>query len=75
MKYVILKDNDNSGIVYSRFVCDRCWKAEEVRLAATDYIDVREVREVTPTTLSRIFPPLVDEPECSVCGVVFSHEE
>jgi len=66
--HVVIKDHDNFGFVYDEFYCPDCLK---------DWVMKFEEKEIlrrkitTPKYLSRLYPPLVNEPHCDRCGLRF----
>ena len=68
--HVVLKDHENSGFVWDDFYCPACL---EERVAHAEHLEVLQKHLTTPKHLSRLFPPIVNEPVCAGCGLVFNH--
>ena len=68
--HVVLKDNENSGFVWDDFYCSGCL---EKWVAQAEHLEILRQYPVTPNHLSRIYPPIVNEPVCVGCGLVFNH--
>lgn len=66
--HVTMKDPENSGYTWRKFYCPYCMdKKQEV---STWLMFLKRIR-VTPLYLSRLYPPLVNEPVCADCGILF----
>ena len=65
---VVIKDHDNSGFVYDEFYCLECLKDWVLKF---DCLEILRREKVTPQHLSRLYPPLVNEPHCDRCGLMF----
>ena len=59
---------DNSGYTWREFYCPDC--LEKKRSISTWLTFLKQVH-VTPKYLSRLYPPLVNEPVCAGCGCLF----
>lgn len=68
--HAVIKDWDNSGLVYDDFYCPECL---ESRVLICDFKEILRLAITTPKYLSRLYPPLVNEPVCAVCGARFRH--
>ena len=66
--HVVVKDHENSGYVYDEFYCSPCL---ENWVRQFDNLEILRQTTATPQHLSRIYPPLVNEPVCAVCLVLF----
>ena len=66
--HVIFKDPENSGYVWDDFYCPECLKE---KLSSATWLKVIRQAKVTPKYLSRLYPPLVNEPVCDECRTVF----
>jgi len=66
--HVTLKDPQNSGFTWREFYCPAC--LEKKRAASTWLVFLKQV-PVTPEYLSGFYPPLVNEPVCRDCGLLF----
>lgn len=66
--HVVFKDPENSGYVWDDFYCPECL---EKKLAESTWLEVLRRAKVTPKYLSRLYPPLVNEPWCHECHTVF----
>ena len=65
--HLTVKDPENSGHVWNDFYCPDCLE----RMLASSRLEVIRQEKVTPQHLSRLYPPLVNEPVCDECGSVF----
>jgi len=65
---VIMKDHENSGYVWDEFYCPDCLNR---KANANNYLAVLRQAIVTPRYLSGIYPQLVNEPVCDMCGHIF----
>jgi len=66
--HVVIKDHENSGYVWDEFYCPTCldrWVIQH------DNLEILRQATATPQYLSRLYPPLVNEPVCRECGVLF----
>jgi len=70
MFHVVVKDYENSGFVWDAFYCQACL---EKNIATAKHLEILQQHTVTPEHLSRIYPPLVDEPVCENCGTIFNY--
>ncbi len=68
--HVVIKDHDNSGYVWNAFFCLDCLKSRIMNGTGREIL--RSIL-ATPRFLSRLYPPLVDEPICSECGDLFTY--
>ncbi|GAB6906648.1 conserved hypothetical protein [Desulfosarcina cetonica] len=68
--HVVLKDHENSGYVWDEFYCSRCLNDQITKFQQLEIL--RQTR-ASPQYLSRLYPPLINEPECRECGAVFNH--
>ena len=66
--HVVIKDHENSGFVYDEFYCPDCLKDWVMKFEEKEILR-REI--TTPQWLSRLYPPLVNEPHCDRCGLMF----
>ncbi|MFO7740344.1 MAG: hypothetical protein R6V46_17835 [Desulfatiglandaceae bacterium] len=63
--HAVIKDHDNSGYVWDAFFCKDCLNS---LIMKHEYGEVLRRNMATPKYLSRLYLPLVDEPNCSECG-------
>ena len=68
--HVVIKDHDNSGYVWDAFFCLDCLNSRIMKHKAREVLNRNTA---TPKYLSRLYPPLVDEPSCSECGDFFTY--
>ena len=68
--HVVLKDHENSGYVWGEFLCPDCLIS---RVMKFEHQEILRQTMATPQYLSRLYPPLVNEPHCRECGVIFTH--
>jgi|GEM_PF-6669088 len=68
--HVVVKDHENSGYVWDEFYCPNCL---ERWLVQFNHLEILRKVQTTPQHLSRLYPLLVNEPSCRVCGAVFMH--
>jgi len=68
--HVVIKDHDNFGYVWDAFLCLDCLNS---RIMKHEDREVLRRNLATPKYLSRLYPPLVDEPNCSECGDAFTY--
>ena len=68
--HVVLKDHENSGYVWDEFFCPICL---EKWVTKSDHLEILCQTIASPQYLSRVYPPLVNEPYCRECGVIFTH--
>jgi hypothetical protein len=66
--HVTMKEPENSGYSWRGFYCAYCM--DNKRAVSTWLVFLKHVR-VTPQYLSRLYPPLVNEPVCADCGILF----
>ena len=66
--HATLRDPENSGYTWREFYCVAC--LERKRAESTWLIFLKEI-PVTPKHLSRLYPPLVNEPVCAECSCLF----
>lgn len=66
--HVVIKDHENSGYVWDDFYCPSCLYRWVIR---HDNLKILRQATVTPQYLSRLYPPLVNEPACRECGKLF----
>ena len=66
--HVVIKDHENSGYVWDDFYCPACLENWVMKF---DNLEILRQATVTPQYLSRLYPPLVNEPECRRCRVLF----
>jgi hypothetical protein len=66
--HVVIKDHENSGYVWDDFYCLACL---DRRVIQHDNLEILRQAIATPQHLSRLYPPLVNEPVCRECGLVF----
>jgi len=68
--HAVVKDHDNSGYACEAFFCKDCLNGWIIK-----HEDREALRRnlATPRYLSRLYPPLVDEPNCSECGDSFTY--
>ena len=68
--HVVIKDQENSGYVWDEFYCPDCLCQ---KLKANNCLEVLRQAIATPRYLSRIYPQLVNEPVCDMCGLRFQY--
>ena len=68
--HLILRDQANSGYVWDDFYCPDCLKD---RVTNSDHLEILRQTMATPQYLSRLYPPLMNEPHCRKCGVIFTY--
>ena len=66
--HVVIKDHENSGYVWDDFFCPECLGR---LLKACNWLEILKRSGLTPQYLSRLYPPLVNEPVCVECDLVF----
>ena len=66
--HATIKDPANSGYTWREFYCPACMKQKQA--TSTRLTFMKQV-PVTPKYLSRMYPPVVDEPVCRGCGRLF----
>ena len=54
--HAVIKDWDNSGLVYDDFYCPGCL---ESWVLSFDFKEILRLAKTTPQYLSRLYPPLV----------------
>ena len=59
--HVILKDYQNSGYVWNEFYCPDCLKDLATN---SEHLKILNQNIATPQYLSRLYPPLMNEPHC-----------
>ena len=67
--HVVIKDHENSGYVYDEFYCPDCLENWVMKF---DCLEILRRATTTPRYLSRLYPPLVNEPHCNHCGIMFT---
>lgn len=67
--HVVVRDHENSGYVWDEFYCPTCLENWIVKF---DSLEILRQTMATPQYLSRLYPPLVNEPQCRECGVRFT---
>ena len=70
MYHVVVKDWDNFGSIWDDFYCPECL---EPYVFQHHWLEVICCVEITPKYLSRLYPPLVNEPTCRICGEIYRH--
>lgn len=70
MYHVVLKDYENAGYIWDEFFCSECLKCSVTK---SEHLEILKQVVATPKYLSRIYPPLVNEPHCCKCGRMFTH--
>lgn len=68
--HVVVKYYDNSGFVWDDFFC---WECLRKHVWNAEHLWVLRCERGTPQYLSRIFPQLVNEPTCCLCGLMSNH--
>ena len=68
--HVVLKDHENSGYVWDEFFCPDCLISQVMKF---EHQEILRQTMANPQYLSRLYPPLVNEPHCRECGVIFTH--
>ena len=66
--HVTIKDPENSGYTWREFYCTAC--LQKKRATSTCLTFLKQI-PVTPKYLSGFYPPLVNEPVCRGCGLLF----
>ena len=66
--HVTIKAPDNSGYTWCEFYCPTCLEKKRV---TSQWLEFLKQSPVTPKYLSRLYPPLVNEPECAECKLLF----
>ena len=68
--HLILRNQADSGHVWDEFYCPRCL---ENWIMQVENIEIICQTIATPQLLSRLYPPLMNEPHCRKCVVVFTY--
>ena len=68
--HLILRDQANSSYVWDEFYCPDCL---ESWIMKSKNIEILRKTIATPKYLSRFYPPLMNEPHCRECGVIFTY--
>jgi hypothetical protein len=66
--HVVIKDHQNSGYSWDEFYCPECL---DRMLNSCAGLEILNRSSITPQYLSRLYPPLVNEPVCVECDLVF----
>lgn len=66
--HVTMKDPENSGYTWREFYCSSCVDKKQ---SVSTWLQFLDRTHVTPQYLSRLYPPLVNEPVCADCGILF----
>jgi hypothetical protein len=68
--HVVLKSHENSGYVWDEFYCPDCLMDFIMKF---EHLEILRRTMATPKYLSRLYPPLVNKPQCRECGVIFTY--
>jgi hypothetical protein len=66
--HVVIKDHENSGYVWDDFFCRECL---DKMVNSCTGLEIIKRSRLTPQYLSRLYPPLVNEPVCQECDLLF----
>lgn len=66
--HLTITEPENSGYTWREFYCPCCMDKKK---AVSTWLTFLKLVRVTPQYLSRLYPPLVNEPVCADCSIMF----